>query len=162
MTSATGDSTLSGINLGVTSVTLLIAAGDDSSLLFWFGNEVVAYFGYGQQSTLNYVLTDEKLPSHIAVKAYIIRGTGMKEFQDGLETLQVQSRRLLKQYEKTGEIADHLILRPISSLLHNVLGPATVPLLFFKFEEKSNGPRIKTFLVFLEYLPDNYMIQRRH
>src|SRR5665647_567016 len=100
-------------------------------------------------------LTDENYLLY-AVKAYDNPGcTGMKEFQDDLKRFKY-IKRLLKQYEKSGEIADHLILNHII-LLHNVFGAALVTLLFFKFEER-HWPQIKTFLVFLEYLPDNYMI----
>lgn len=91
-----------------------------------------------------------------AVKHYDNPGcTGMKEFQDDLKRFKY-IKRLLKQYEKTGEIGERLILNHII-LLHNVFAEATVPLLFFKFEEKY-WPQIKTFLVFLEYLPDDCKI----
>lgn len=82
--------------------------------------------------------------------------SGIKEFHDDLKRFKYM-KRLLRQYEKTGEIADHLILNHVI-LLHNVFGELTVPLLFFKLEEKY-WPHIKTFLVFLEYLPDNYLIR---
>lgn len=84
--------------------------------------------------------------------------TGMKEFQDDLKRFKY-IKRLLKQYEKTGKIGERLILNHII-LLHNVFADATVPLLFFKFEEKY-WPQLKTFLVFLDYLPDNCMIGGR-
>lgn len=79
----------------------------------------------------------------------------MKEFQDDLKRFKY-IKRLLKQYEKTGEIGERLILNHII-LLHNVFADATVPLLFFKFEERY-WPQLKTFLVFLDYLPDNCII----
>jgi hypothetical protein len=85
--------------------------------------------------------------------------TGMKEFQDDLKRFKY-IKRLLKQYEKTGEVGERLILNHII-LLHNVFAEATVPLLFFKFEEKY-WPQIKTFLVFLEYLPDDCKIGNKN
>ena len=81
--------------------------------------------------------------------------SGIKEFHDDLKRFKYL-KRLLRQYGNTGEIADHLILNHII-LLHNVFGDLTVPLLFFKFE-RHYWPQIKTFLVFLEYLPNNFLI----
>ena len=63
--------------------------------------------------------------------------SGIKEFHDDLKRFKYM-KRLLRQYEKTGEIADHLILNHVI-LLHNVFGELTVPLLFFKLEEKGDG-----------------------
>jgi len=101
------------------------------------------------------ILNDETFLLY-AVKHYDNPGCmGMKEFQDDLKRFKY-IKRLLKQYEKTGDIVERLVLNHII-LLHNVFGDATVPLLFFKFE-KRYWPQIKTFLVFLNYLPDNYMI----
>lgn len=95
-----------------------------------------------------------------AVKHYNNPGCmGIKEFQDDLKRFKY-IKRLLKQYEKTGKIVERLALNHII-LLHNVFGEATAPLLFFKFEKKY-WPQLKTFLVFLDYLPDNYMIGEQH
>lgn len=101
------------------------------------------------------ILTDDTFLLY-AVKHYDNPDcTGMKEFQDDLKRFKY-IKRLLKQYEKTGEVGERLILNHII-LLHNVFAEATLPLLFFKFEEKY-WPQIKTFLVFLDYLPDDYQI----
>lgn len=101
------------------------------------------------------ILADETFLLY-AVKHYDNPGcTGMKEFQNDLKRFKY-IKRLLKQYEKTGEIGERLVLNHII-LLHNVFGEATVPLLFFKFEERY-WPQLKTFLVFLNYLPDNCKI----
>jgi len=81
---------------------------------------------------------------------------GMKEFYDDIKRFKY-IKRLLKRYEKTGVISERLLLNHLI-LLHNVFGEAVVPMIFFKFEEKY-WPQLKTFLVFLNYLPDHYKIQ---
>ena len=85
--------------------------------------------------------------------------TGMKEFQDDLKRFKY-IKRLLRRYSKTTKITERLILNHII-LLHNVFGVATVPLLFYKIEEDL-WPQIKTFLVFLNYLPEHYQISGQH
>lgn len=101
------------------------------------------------------ILTDDTFLLY-AVKYYDNPGCmGMKEFQDDLKRFKYIKRQL-KHYEKTGVIREQLVLNHII-LLHNVFAQATVPLLFFKFEEQY-WPQLKTFLVFLDYLPDNCMI----
>jgi len=50
-------------------------------------------------------------------------------------------------------ILNHIIL------LHNVFQESLVPIIFYKIEEE-HWPQIKTFLVFLNYLPDNYQITK--
>ena len=84
---------------------------------------------------------------------------GMKEFQDDLKRFKY-IKRLLRRYSKTTKITERLILNHII-LLHNVFGVATIPLLFYKIEEDL-WPQIKTFLVFLNYLPEHYQISGQH
>jgi hypothetical protein len=85
--------------------------------------------------------------------------SGLKEFQDDLKRFKY-IKRLLRRYSKTTKITERLILNHII-LLHNVFGVATVPLLFYKIEEDL-WPQIKTFLVFLNYLPEYYQISGQH
>jgi len=80
----------------------------------------------------------------------------VKEFYDDLKRFKY-IKRLLKRYEKNGLISERLLMNHII-MLHNVFGPAIIPMLFFKFEEKY-WPQIKTFLVFLDYLPDNMIVK---
>jgi hypothetical protein len=81
--------------------------------------------------------------------------TGMKEFQDDVKRFKY-IKRLLRKYKKTGEVSEKLILNHII-LLYNVFGNFIVPSLFFKIENE-HWSQIKTFLVYLNYLPDNYII----
>ena len=61
-------------------------------------------------------------------------------------------KRLLKRYKNTGELKVHLILNHLI-ILFNVFNEAAVPLLFYNLE-KELWPAIKSFLIFLNRLPD--------
>jgi len=61
-------------------------------------------------------------------------------------------KRLLKRYKNTGELKIHLILNHLI-ILFNVFDEAAVPLLFYNLE-KELWPAIKSFLVFLNRIPD--------
>jgi len=61
-------------------------------------------------------------------------------------------KRLLKRYKNTGELKIHLILNHLI-ILFNVFDDAAVPLLFYNLEEDL-WPSIKSFLVFLNRIPD--------
>ena len=61
-------------------------------------------------------------------------------------------KRLLKRYKNTGELKIHLILNHLI-ILFNVFNEATVALLFYNLEEDL-WPCIKSFLVFLDRIPE--------
>ena len=61
-------------------------------------------------------------------------------------------KRLLKRYKNTGELKTHLILNHLT-VLFNVFDDAAVPLLFYNLE-KDLWPYIKSFLLFLNRLPE--------
>jgi hypothetical protein len=61
-------------------------------------------------------------------------------------------KRLLKRYKNTGELKVHLILNHLI-ILFNVFDDAAVPLLFYHLE-KELWPSIKSFLIFLNRLPE--------
>ena len=61
-------------------------------------------------------------------------------------------KRLLKRYKNTGELKIHLILNHMT-ILFNVFNEAAVPLLFYNLEEDL-WPSIKSFLVFLNRIPE--------
>ncbi len=61
-------------------------------------------------------------------------------------------KRLLKRYKNTGELKVHLILNHLI-ILFNVFDDATVPLLFYHLEQDL-WPSIKSFLVFLNRIPE--------
>jgi hypothetical protein len=61
-------------------------------------------------------------------------------------------KRLLKRYRNTGELKTHLLLNHFI-ILYNIFGEATTPMLFFKIE-KELWPSMKTFIIFLNKLPE--------
>jgi len=61
-------------------------------------------------------------------------------------------KRLLKRYRGSGELKVHLLLNHFI-ILYNIFGDATTPMLFFKIDQ-SLWSAIKTFIVFLDKLPD--------
>ena len=62
-------------------------------------------------------------------------------------------KRLLKRYNKTGELKTHLIINHFI-VLYNIFGDAATPMLFFKIDEDMWGT-MKSFLIFLNRLPDH-------
>jgi hypothetical protein len=75
----------------------------------------------------------------------------MEDFQTDLKRIRYV-KRLLKRYKNTGEIKTHLILNHLI-ILFNVFNDAAVPLLFYNLE-KDLWPAIKSFLIFLNRLPE--------
>lgn len=75
----------------------------------------------------------------------------MEDFQTDLKRIRYV-KRLLKRYKNTGEIKTHLILNHLI-ILFNVFNDAAVPLLFYNLE-RDLWPSIKSFLIFLNRLPE--------
>jgi len=73
------------------------------------------------------------------------------DFEDDLKRIKY-IKRLLKRYKKDGELKTHLILNHLT-VLFNVFNDAAVPLLFYNLEEDL-WPYIKSFLVFLNRIPE--------
>jgi hypothetical protein len=61
-------------------------------------------------------------------------------------------KRLLKRYKTSGILKTHLLINHFI-VLYNIFGDATTPMLFYKIE-KELWSSIKTFIVFLNRLPD--------
>ena len=74
-----------------------------------------------------------------------------EEFEDDLKRIKYV-KRLLKRYKNTGVLKTHLILNHLT-VLFNVFGEAAVPLLFYNLEQDL-WPYVKSFLLFLNRLPD--------
>jgi 5'(3')-deoxyribonucleotidase len=78
--------------------------------------------------------------------------SGLKEFDDDLKRLRY-IKRLLGRYKATGDIKERLVINHLV-VLYNVFGvDATTNMLFFKIQERF-WPELKTFLVFLNYMPE--------
>ena len=75
----------------------------------------------------------------------------MEDFESDLKRIRYV-KRLLKRYKNTGELKTHLILNHLI-ILFNVFNDAGVPLLFYNLE-KELWPSIKSFLIFLNRLPE--------
>ena len=76
----------------------------------------------------------------------------MDEFNEDLNRIKY-IKRLLKKYKKTGVLRERLLLNHII-ILQNIFGPICCSrILFFKIETELHS-ELKTFLVFLNYLPD--------
>jgi len=61
-------------------------------------------------------------------------------------------KRLLKRYKSSGELKVHLLINHFI-ILYNIFGDAATPMLFFKID-KTLWSAVKTFIVFLDKLPD--------
>ena len=85
--------------------------------------------------------------------------TGLKEFDDDLKRLRY-IKRLLGRYQATGEIKERLVINHLV-VMYNVFGSAAATnMLFFKTQERF-WPELKTFLVFLNYMPDTIVVGNR-
>ena len=61
-------------------------------------------------------------------------------------------KRLLKRYKSSGDLKIHLLINHFI-ILYNIFGDAATPMLFYKIE-RDLWSSIKTFIVFLDKLPD--------
>lgn len=88
-----------------------------------------------------------------ASKSYDKPGIIQSEFDEDLKRIKY-IKRLLRRYKKSGNIKERLILNHII-IMSNVFGvEPTVNMLFFKLEPEYYSS-LKSFLVFLSYLPRN-------
>lgn len=87
-----------------------------------------------------------------AIKAYD-RPTYIKsELKEELKHLSYV-RRLFRRYHQYGELRERLILNHLM-IIYNIFGlPAATRLLFFHTRPEDHG-MLKTFLVFLNYMPE--------
>jgi hypothetical protein len=74
-----------------------------------------------------------------------------EDFEDDLKRIKYV-KRLLKRYKNTSILKTHLILNHLT-VLFNVFDDAAVPLLFYNLE-KDLWPSIKSFLLFLNRIPE--------
>lgn len=86
-----------------------------------------------------------------------VQCTSVEEFYDDLQRFKYL-KRLFKRYSNNGDLQERLILNHII-VLGNVFGiEASRKMLFYKIEEQ-HWTALKTFLVFLNYLPENDYIE---
>jgi hypothetical protein len=97
-------------------------------------------------------LNDENFMIY-AMKCYDSPNCIMSEFEEDLKRIKY-IKRLIKRYKTTGELKERLILNHII-ILSNVFGTRNaVRMLFFKLDEQ-DYQILKTFLLFLGYMPDS-------
>lgn len=96
-------------------------------------------------------LTDDNFLTY-AIKHYNNPGCrGIQDFNDDLRRLRY-IKRLLGRYNQTGVIKERLVVNHLV-VFYNVFGvEAATRMLFFKIKE-SLWPELKTFLVYLNYMP---------
>ena len=99
-------------------------------------------------------LTDENFMLY-AMKCYDSPNAIMSEFEEDLKRIKYV-KRLIKRYKTNGELKERLILNHII-ILSNVFGTRNaVRMLFFRLDEQ-DYQILKTFLIFLGYMPDMIM-----
>jgi hypothetical protein len=80
-----------------------------------------------------------------------------EEFQEDLQKFKY-IKRLFNRYETTGELSERLILNHLI-VLYNVFGIESANHMMFYKIDKKNWPLLKTFLVYLNYLPEDQYIE---
>ena len=101
------------------------------------------------------ILTPETIDI-FAKRHYDSPGAGKEEFEDDMKRFKYL-KRLFRKYNTSKEFKARLIVNHII-ILANVFGiDAASTLLFFKID-KEHWSMLKTILIFLNYMPENEMI----
>jgi len=87
-----------------------------------------------------------------AVKAYDRPNCVMSEFKDDMKRFNYL-KRLFKRYRKLDELRERLVLNHLV-VLCNVFGPEVATRLLFYKMAKDDYPALKTYLLFLNCMPD--------
>ena len=107
---------------------------------------------------MNFELTEENFIMY-AMKYYDNPSCkGMAEFLDDIKRFKY-IKRLLGKYSSGKELKERLIINHMI-VLNNLFGvEATTKMLFFKIDKKF-WPQLKTFLVFLNYMPEKIILNK--
>lgn len=101
------------------------------------------------------MLFDNLTPENIimyAIKAYDKPNCIMSEFYDDMRRFNYL-KRLFQRYRKHNELREQLVLNHLM-VIYNVFGPeVATKLLFFKMS-KDDYSALKTYLLFLNYMPE--------
>ena len=101
------------------------------------------------------ILTPETIDI-FAKRHYNNKGAGQEEFDDDMNRFKYL-KRLFRKYDTSKEFKSRLIINHII-VLANVFGvDAATTLLFFKID-KQHWYLLKTILIFLNYMPEDEMI----
>jgi hypothetical protein len=80
-----------------------------------------------------------------------------EEFEEDLQKFKYV-KRLFNRYETTGELSERLILNHLI-VIYNVFGIKAANHMMFHKIDKQNWPLLKTFLVYLNYLPEDQHVE---
>jgi len=109
------------------------------------------------------MLFDNLTPENIimyAIKAYDKPNCIMSEFYDDMRRFNYL-KRLFQRYRKHNELREQLVLNHLM-VIYNVFGPeVATKLLFFKMS-KDDYSALKTYLLFLNYMPERIKGIRGH
>ena len=101
------------------------------------------------------ILTPETIDL-FALRHYDNRGASKEEFEDDLKRFKYL-KRLFRKYDTSKDFKSRLIINHVI-ILSNVFGvDAATTLLFFKID-KQHRSILKTILIFLNYMPEDEMI----
>jgi len=104
-------------------------------------------------------LTSENIIMY-AIKAYDKPNCIMSEFYDDMRRFNYL-KRLFQRYRKHNELREQLVLNHLM-VIYNVFGPeVATKLLFFKMS-KDDYSALKTYLLFLNYMPERIRGIRGH
>lgn len=81
---------------------------------------------------------------------------GMSDLEEDLKRFKY-IKRLFRRYENTNVLSERLVLNHLI-ILYNVFGNAATRMLFYKIEQKY-WSYLKTFLVFLNRMPDSSLVE---
>lgn len=101
---------------------------------------------------MNFDIIDNENFLIYAIKCYDRPHCVMSEFKEDLKRFNYL-KRLFRRYRKTGELRERLILNHLV-VIYNVFGvEAATRLLFLRMSEEDYSA-LKTFLLFLGYMPE--------
>jgi hypothetical protein len=89
-----------------------------------------------------------------AMKCYDNPSVSVEAFQEDLNRIELLNKQFAK-YTNSGQLNERLALNHVV-ILFNVFGAGAVDLIFFKIKDEFLSI-IKTFLVFLDYMPEKYI-----
>ena len=90
-----------------------------------------------------------------AMKAYDKPNCIMSEFKEDMKRFNYL-KRLFKRYRKLGELREQLVLNHLI-VLYNVFGPEVATRLLFFQMSKDDYSALKTYLLFLSYMPERVL-----
>jgi hypothetical protein len=96
-------------------------------------------------------LTSENILMY-AMKAYDNGDCIMSEFKDDIKKFNYL-KRLFRRYRKEGELREQLVINHLI-VIYNVFGPEVATRLLFYKISKEDYSTLKTYLLFLNYMPE--------